>query len=388
MLAMAVAAPLAAMPAIAQENEPGEEQARECDTADDIESVDQSAPNQANKKKNRKNNAGDDADRDLAEPCEPEPQQVSLANLISPPPAAVDHDLQAALATVGFLDTWYSVTPTHPPTTITGGGHQPNIRRGPPGCVDLIDELIGNRETTTILFNATQVAVAQRRAVDRTIESIDEAVSGLRSDRHAAEDRLAVLEDRLDEVVAAIQNAAVGAYVSENAPGATGLENITDYNDREELAVQVGPTFEEFLVQRANLERAIADQELEIADIDAAIDAAQQQRSDSEARGTALDGTVALLSAEIAELTTRRIEVEQGFPQVIGDAHKARLLATAPALNVSLVTLDAYVQAADDIEACYPQCQIRWEMLAGIARVESAHATFGGAAVAPNGDLS
>ena len=38
------------------------------------------------------------------------PPQISLADLVSPAPAAVDLELQAALGTIGFLDTWYAVT--------------------------------------------------------------------------------------------------------------------------------------------------------------------------------------------------------------------------------------------------------------------------------------
>lgn len=383
-LAIVVSAPLAVGPAIAQDNEPRQGATKGC-SGDGTTDADESSG--APTKNDKKKNAGEAGSQDPAEPCEPEPQQVSLANLVSPAPAAVDRDLQAALATVGFLDTWYSVTPTHPRLSLVAVT-SPASDAARQIVLDLIDELVDNRETTTILLNASQDAVAQRRAVVRTIESIDETLVELKRDRDAAEERLATLEDRLAEIVAAIQNAAVGAYVAENAPGTGSLSDIQGYNERQELVVQVGATLDELLLQRSELEDAIDSELQEIADLNTAMDLERDKRFDYEARASAIEANLALLSAEITDLTMRRIEVEQGFPQVIGDAHKARLLATAPALNVSLVTLDAYVQAADDVGAYYPQCQIRWEILAGIARVESAHSTFGGASVTPNGDVS
>ena len=364
-LAIVVSAPLAVGPAIAQDNEPAQDAAKGCN-GDNTETDQSSGP---------------------AEPCEPEPQEVSLANLISPAAAAVDRELQAALATIDFLDTWYSVTPTHPRLSLVAIT-SPASDAARQIVLDLIDELVDNRETTTILLSASQNAVAQRRAVGRTIESIDETLVELERDRDAAEEMLESLENRLAEIVAAIQNAAVGAYVAENAPGTGGLNDIEGYNDRQELVVQVGATLDELFLQRSELELAINGELQTITDLNTTMDLERDERSDYEARASAIEANLALLGAEITDLTARRIEVEQGLPQVIGDAHKARLLATAPALNVSLVTLDAYVQAADGVGVYYPQCQIRWEILAGIARVESSHSTFGGASVAPNGDVS
>lgn len=324
---------------------------------------------------------------DESDPCDPGPQQVSLADLVSPAPIAIDIELQAALTSIDFLDTWYAVTSTHPRLSLVTVS-SPAADAGRATVLELVDELITNRETTTILLNASQDTVAQQRVVERTIETVDETIAGLRDDRRAAERELARLESDLADIVTAIQNAAIGVYTSETQTGVGAIDDIEGYNDRQELSVQVGATLDDLLRRQDDLEAAIAAEQDRIRGIDADIEAEFVLRSDLEAQGEAIAESLDRLTDQIAKLTTRRVEIEQGFPQIIGDAQRARLLATVPVLNVSLVTLDAYVQAAADVGAHYPSCRVRWEILAGIARVESAHATFGGASVAPNGDLS
>ncbi|MGI9622241.1 MAG: hypothetical protein ACR2PK_05330, partial [Acidimicrobiales bacterium] len=158
-------------------------------------------------------------------------------------------------------------------------------------------------------------------------------------------------------------------------------------NDQQELSIRVDLTIDELLAQRDALDEAIADQEQAIVELDDAIAAAKGRLSDLEGRRRNLSETITSLTETVADLTLHRFEVEEAMPAAIAVAHETRLLAKTPGLEVSLVTLDAYVRAAADVRRWHPDCAIRWQLIAGIASIESAHATFGGAWVASNGQV-
>ena len=325
------------------------------------------------------------------EPAAPEPEdcpppQISLADLVSPAPAAVDLDLQAALGTIGFLDTWYAVTSTHPRLSLVEVT-SPTADAARDALFELLDELIETRETTTVLVNASQDSVAQRRVLEREIEVVDANVGILEAEGDSIEATITGIEANLDVVLATIQDAAVGMYVAEDQVGVTALDDVENYNDQAELEIQVGATIDELFDQRDLLETRLAAQQTRLADVEASIAEAVAGRDALQSQVEVVTETIDLLNERILELTNRRIEIEEGMPQSIGDVQRERLLATAPAIGVSLVTLDAYVQAAENIRELYPSCVVRWEMLAGIARVESAHARFGGARVAADGQV-
>ena len=333
--------------------------------------------------------AADDVGDDTGPSPDPEacaPPQVSLADLVSPAPAAVDLELQAALSTVGFLDTWYSVTSTHPRLSLVQVT-SPTADAARTALFELLDELIEVRETTTVLTGAAADATAQRRLLEREVEVVEANLEILDAEADSVEATIAAIEANLDVVLGIIQDAAVGMYVAEDPAGVGVLDDVGNYNDQQELEIQVGATIDELLAQRDLLETRLAAQQTRLAEVQASIDEAEAARDALEARITTVTETIDLLNAQIVELTTRRIEIEEGMPQSIGDVQRERLLATAPGVGVSLVTLDAYVQAADDIRDRYPTCVVRWELLAGIAKVESAHATFGGARVAADGQV-
>jgi membrane-bound lytic murein transglycosylase B len=60
----------------------------------------------------------------------------------------------------------------------------------------------------------------------------------------------------------------------------------------------------------------------------------------------------------------------------------------APALGIPVAALKAYGYAARVAEVENPKCHLAWTTLAGIGMVESHHGTYGGATIAPNGDVS
>lgn len=61
--------------------------------------------------------------------------------------------------------------------------------------------------------------------------------------------------------------------------------------------------------------------------------------------------------------------------------------ARAPTLDMPIVALEAYAYAAKVAEVENPHCHLGWTTLAGIGRVESHNGTYGGASIAPNGDV-
>lgn len=328
--------------------------------------------------------AEDEAPAPSPEDCPP--PQISLADLVSPAPAAVDLDLQAALGTIGFLDTWYSVTSTHPRLSLVQVT-SPTADAARDALFELLHELIETRETTTVLVNASQDSVAQRRVLERDIEVLDANVEVLESEAGSVQATIAGIDANLAIVLATIQDAAIGMYVAEDQVGVGALDDVDNYNDQAELEIQVGATIDELFDQRDLLETRLAAQETRLADIEASVAEAEAGRDALQSQIDTVTETIDLLNERILELTNRRIEIEEGMPQSIGDVQRERLLATAPAIGVSLVTLDAYVQAAENIRELYPSCVVRWELLAGIARVESAHARFGGARVAADGQV-
>lgn len=62
--------------------------------------------------------------------------------------------------------------------------------------------------------------------------------------------------------------------------------------------------------------------------------------------------------------------------------------ARSTALGIPVTALEAYAYAARVAEVENPKCKLKWTTLAGIGQVESHHGTYGGATIAPNGDVS
>ena len=63
-------------------------------------------------------------------------------------------------------------------------------------------------------------------------------------------------------------------------------------------------------------------------------------------------------------------------------------LERAPGLQMPVEALEAYAYAAKVAEVVNPDCKLTWPTLAGIGMVESRHGTYGGATIAPNGDVT
>ncbi len=84
-----------------------------------------------------------------------------------------------------------------------------------------------------------------------------------------------------------------------------------------------------------------------------------------------------------AEVATGRVVAKERVSY-----EQARVLATVEGVEFPLVALDAYFRAARSEDDLSPTCRIQWWAVAGIARVEGHHGTYGGAALDPNGDTT
>lgn len=357
-------------PAVAQAQDDGPEADQTCSEDD------------TGKKKGKKK-----ADDDCEPPKPPPPPPVSLAGVRSPAPTAVDAELEAALANVGFLDTWYGLTLSNPRLSLvlTSGAEAEATRQT---VLDHVNDLVTTREATTLLLNATQDTVSRRRMVERQIDVVDEQIASLVGQRLATIDTRTVLEGELARVLGALRASAVGMYVNDEQVTVSGISDVGTYNEQRELAERVDATIEELLAQRDELELRIATQEARIAELTTSIETREVERTDLEAQRDSLSETIAGFRDEITVLTAERVELETALPAAIGEAHTARMTASAPGLGISMVALDSYVDGVEQVTDFYPSCVIRWELLGGIATVESNHGTFGGAWVAANGKVS
>lgn len=333
------------------------------------------------KKQKQKKAAANDCEK---EP--PPPPQVSLANLRSPAPAATDVQLKEALNSVGFIDTWYSLTPSHPRLSLVEvSGTQADAARSL--LLAEIDDLVTTHDAITRLLGVIDEAVARHTHLRGEIAAVEAELVELGDALDKTQAHLTGLRTELAQVVKGLQGAAVGMYVSEEQLSVSAIGDVGTYNTQQELDMRVDATIDELLGMKLSLEADIASAEARVARLEAEIDGREADRDALVAEAEGVAQTIDELTAEVAALTEHRITVENGLPQRIADTQTTRMLASAPVMGIPLVTLDSYVRAAEDVAAYYPSCAIRWELIAGIAKIESAHATHGGARVAADGDL-
>ena len=220
-------------------------------------------------------------------------------------------------------------------------------------------------------------ARTQRAELDRAATAVAARIRALTAARAAARARAGGLSTRLQVVERAIQDLAVQSYVAGgvderlNAVMASEQPSINDVDRRDVLA---GVTMNVLLAERGGYRARIDD---------AAARAAEAEHDLAGAR-RALDrlrsDRPAALRAEVrtgAKVATARVAYEG-----------ARVLATVDGVEFPLVALDAYYRAAGAVEAERPACGLQWWGVAGIAKVEGSHGTYGGTTLEPNGDAS
>lgn len=326
---------------------------------------------------------GEGEEPEFVEP--PAPPPASLFGVAPAPTAAIDEDLQAALTTVGFLDTWFALTPTDPTLSlveVTG----PAADLAAAELAGGFDELIANRELTSSLVKAARDAAARGVVLDLEADDLRLERKDLVDDRTELRDEMNRILLDIADVERATRGTMVELYVRDSA-GPIDSADVPGYNAHEGREVAVGATLEELADSFEALEQERSDTEQALEDLAVVITELETAQAGVATQRAAIDTSIDLLTTEIGQLTERRVELEADLPQVIARVHEARMLGIVPAVDLPLVTLDSYVRAEAEVAQYRPGCALRWPLLAGIATVESGHGTFGGATVGSDGQI-
>ncbi len=213
-------------------------------------------------------------------------------------------------------------------------------------------------------------AQVRRVEIDHALADIDARAAHLRAAHASGTARAAGLRSRLDDVDGAIADLAVGIYTSGGATArvdaalATEQPSINDADRRDVLgSASLDVLLGERAIYKERLREALAHLRSTTTDI-AALASRREQLVAT--RPTASDAEV----AAAPPVATERVTYEG-----------ARTLATVKGVEFPLVALDAYYRAAATSATNDPRCSVRWWAIAGIARVEGQHGTYGGASL-------
>ena len=285
MLALGVA------PASAQKDSDCDESSGNAESIADNDSKD-------TKKSKKKARAKAKAD-DCEEP--PPPPQVSLANLRSPAPVATDAKLKEALTSVEFIDTWYSLTPSHPRLSLVEvSGTQADAARSL--LLAEIDDLIDTNDAITRLLGVIDDAVARHTQLKAEIAAVEAELVDLGDALDKTQQHLAGLRAELAQVVKGLQGAAVGMYVSEEQLSVSAIGDVGTYNTQQELDMRVDATIDELLGMKLSLEADIASAEARVARLEGEIDAREADRDALVAEADGVAQTIDELTAEVLSL--------------------------------------------------------------------------------------
>lgn len=181
---------------------------------------------------------------------------------------------------------------------------------------------------------------------------------------------------RLAEIRAAMRDLAVANYIN----GGNNLDDLTAAVNAE-VATAVGRqkvlTRAVNTSQQADEATTSARYDDAVNDIGLGVDLRDGIRA-RIAAVTAVHDQAAMDEANLgAKLLVDQVEVEQ-----------SRAMAPVVGADFPLVVMDAYFRAAQTMADVQPSCGIQWWAVAGIAKVEGRHGTYGGSTVLANGDTT
>ena len=330
---------------------------------------------------------GDDEGGPEPSPTPPPPPPAPLAGVPAGPEPGIDTELGEALERTGLLGAWYLLAPTETGLALVAvEGDAADAGRAV--MLETLDRFADTIDLAASLRLARQVTAARARDTAEAIVEVEAQLSVLATQIAASETRLDVLGEDLAAVIAAIRAAAIGVYTNGAQGPISAMGDVEAYNDHEELIVRVDATFDELGAIRRGLEGAIDAEQ-------AVLQSLVEDRGEAQARRQALLGRLDELNDAIDTLNNRIRRTQDdrdaqlaAMPTAMQAAYDARALGTPAAVPFPLVNLDAYVRAQNEVIDYYPTSAVPWYLLGGIARIESGHATFGGATVGPDGDVS
>jgi membrane-bound lytic murein transglycosylase B len=209
----------------------------------------------------------------------------------------------------------------------------------------------------------------------RDIGELHEAEARLTGEHNEAERRRGKAQQRLDQLRDGLRELAVANYVNAGSGRGTAaafdLDGIAERRRHQVVVDTVNSSQLEAVTRYAQEVRAAA----------AAADGAAVEREEVRRR---LAETASAREQASADGAVATDDLARFGPEVAD----ARLEAAVVGLDFTFVVLDAYVKGARAIEVFHPGCGLRWQVLAGIGRIESRHGTFGGAMVQASGEVS
>lgn len=229
-------------------------------------------------------------------------------------------------------------------------------------------------ETTRSQLRQTLDTIAQAERVleeltiqeRRLVRQLDET----RTRRRRAAERLEQLRDGLDDL-------AVASYISggpDPDPSASLTETLEDATRAGSRRTMVSSLTEHQLAEidrtRTALERATREEtrtDLLLEQVRSRLGETTHARDSAQAAAFALTTQLAGRGRDVAD---------------------SRITAWVRDADFQLVSLDAYVRAADRLRALAPACGLRWEIVAGISRVEGKHGTWRGSRVQADGAVT
>jgi membrane-bound lytic murein transglycosylase B len=250
------------------------------------------------------------------------------------------------------------------------------------GARELLPESVRDVPVTSALVSATE---AELQALETTIldnrRARDTAMADLarlQDERRTLRLRYTNLRDRrraasieAEELRGELARIAVAAYV-----GAGNPDLVLELDAS--VATEAGRQRALVDAVDSTLRDRLADAEAEAAN---AATQAEAVRADLDTVAAHIDDATHRRDAALATLAA----AEPELPRLQQRYHDQFLLAPVRGADFEVVALDAYRTAAERMAAENPQCRLPWTVLAGIARVESRHGTYGGARLRADG---
>ncbi len=258
-----------------------------------------------------------------------------------------------------------------------------NGAEGQDAPADPYAELLLESNSYRAALAARDQAVDTIQLAERRIPEIERLLDDLRVASRAIADGIPRLEDQIrlaDQAVDAaredIVDLAVLQYVY--AGGDAIVEPFSAIPDSD-----TSPLGREFVIDT-------------VAAGHAYVLATSEQRRESAIRAAetasgdigGIDERIAGLERELAATQVALSEAQTALPQLEQTVQDERSLSRVTGSDITLVVVKAYFDAAETIEQENPECGLRWELLAGIGRVESRHGTYGGSQVDLFGDVA
>jgi len=276
-----------------------------------------------------------------------------------------DVPLAAALRSAGLLDDWISAGSVAPESALI-------LVDGSPNYLSQRDQFMEDLRAYEIVAGAARSRAERLDSLESTTAEIDNMMGVLRQDIVSNTVSIITPSDSVVLLEAGVSPA--GESSNERRRGWTGFTfDPTAVGERRLVAV--------------------------IADLQAITDDVEESGSPVGGDGNAMADALTELAVHVEDLRmlsslgrqtalVEQLTAEAQRSQLLAampDLHAQRLMAPTSVEGLPLVTVDAYVRGAATLD---PACPVRWNLLAGIGRVESFHGTIGGSTVQSNGGVT